>query len=208
MPVSIYHITHLNNLPSILQSGGLLANSRLQQEQVGFRDISYEQIQDRRARTEVPCGAGGTLHDYVPFYFAPRSPMLYTINRGNVPGCPEGQTPILHLVTTAEAIEAEQLAFAFTDGHAVVSYSEFYDSLEDLDAIDWAIMRATMWNDTVADGDRKRRRQAEFLVHGFFPWELVAEIGVINTDIRDHVEGILQNLNYETPVTVHRNWYY
>lgn len=151
---------------------------------------------------------GGVLHDYVPFYFGFRSPMLYTINRGNVPGCPEGQTPILHLVTTAEAIEAQGLAFAFTDGHAVVNYSEFYDSLVDLDKVDWDIMRANFWADTDEDGDRKRRRQAEFLVYEFLSWSLIAEIGVIDLAIQAQVQQMLQNMNQPIPVRVHRNWYY
>ena len=67
----IYHITPINNLSSILNLGGLVANSRLKQEKIDYQDISYEHIQDRRGRTPVPCGAGGYLHDYVPFYFAP-----------------------------------------------------------------------------------------------------------------------------------------
>lgn len=208
MPTPLYHITHLNNLPSILEVGGLLANSRLQQAKKSFCDISYERIQDRRARTRVPCGAGGVLHDYVPFYFGSRSPMLYTINRGNVPGCPEGQTPILHLVTIAEAVEAQGLAFAFTDGHAVVIYSEFYDSLKDLDKVDWKIMQATYWKDTDEDGDRKRRRQAEFLVYKFLPWSLISEIGVIDSTIQRQVQEILQDMNQSIPVRVHRSWYY
>lgn len=86
MPNSIYHITHIRNLPSILEAGGLISSSRLQQQGIIYVDIAYQSIQNRRANTRVPCGAGGVLHDYVPFYFAPRSPMLCTIHRGGVPG--------------------------------------------------------------------------------------------------------------------------
>lgn len=78
MPIPIYHITHIDNLTSILNLGGLMANSRLRRQRINYLDIAHERIQDRRARTSVPCGAGGVLHDYVPFYFAPRSPMLFT----------------------------------------------------------------------------------------------------------------------------------
>ncbi|MEH2002384.1 MAG: DarT ssDNA thymidine ADP-ribosyltransferase family protein [Nostoc sp.] len=70
MPTPIYHITHINNLPSILKSGGLMANSRLRQEKIKYLDIAYGHIQDRRGMTRVICGGGGSLHDYVPFYFA------------------------------------------------------------------------------------------------------------------------------------------
>ncbi|RZM79541.1 type II toxin-antitoxin system toxin DNA ADP-ribosyl transferase DarT [Leptolyngbya iicbica] len=209
MPTQIYHITHIDNLPLILETGALLANSRLQQRQVNFRDISYRNIQDRRARKQVPCGNGGYLHEYVPFYFAPRSPMLYTINRGNVPGCPEGQTRIVHLVTTAEAIAADTANFVFTDGHAVIDYSEFYEDLAQLgEAIDWRVMRSTYWNDTDEYPDRKRRRQAEFLVYFAVLWQLITEIGVLNDGIKAEVQEILRKFNKSTPVNAYPNWYY
>ncbi len=39
--------------------------------------------------------------------------------------------------------------FAFTDGHAVMDYSEFYDDLQFLNMIDWEIMQARYWNNTL-----------------------------------------------------------
>ena len=142
MPTLIYHITHIKNLKSILQSGGLIANSRLKQQQINYQDIAHGHIQDRRALTRVPCAARGCLHNYVPFYFAPRSPMLYAIHRGNVEGYADGQNPVINLVSEAETIAANNLDFAFTDGHAVIAYSEFYDDIQRLDMIDWEIMSA------------------------------------------------------------------
>jgi hypothetical protein len=125
MPTSIYHITHINNLALIINSGGLMACSNLRQQQAKYTDIAYEQIQDRRARKQVPCGAGGVLHYYVPFYFAPRSPMLFTIHKGNVPNYQDGQTSIIHLVVAIDKTSASHVDFAFTDGHAVMDYLIF-----------------------------------------------------------------------------------
>lgn len=136
MPTRIYHITHIDNLPSILNSGGLIANSSLRSQQNNYVDIAHEGIQNRRAITRVPCGVYGVLHDYVPFYFAPRSPMLFTIHKGNVEGYKQGQEPVIHLVSTAEAIEAAAIAFAFTDGHGIIGYTQFFDDLDDLDMVD------------------------------------------------------------------------
>jgi hypothetical protein len=141
MPTPLYHITHIDNLAPILQCGGLLSNTVLRARKRNFRDISHGNIQDRRATTTVPCGGGGVLHDYVPFYFAPRSPMLYTIHKGNVPNYQGGQAAVLHFVTTVENIEAAGLTFTFTDGHAVMVYSDFYTDLEDLEMIDWNVMK-------------------------------------------------------------------
>jgi hypothetical protein len=209
MPTPIYHITYIDNLASILHSDGLIAYSRLKQQQASYTDIAYEQIQYRRARKQVPCSAGGVLHDYVPFYFAPRSPMLYTIHKGNVQGYQDGQNLIIHLVVEIEAIANLNLAFAYTDGHAIMDYSDFYDNLYQLDSvIDWELMKSNYWFDTKDDPNRKCRRQAEFLVNQFCPWTLIQEIGVMNDDIKMKVEKILQNQKHQPSVKIYPQWYY
>ncbi len=208
MTTAIYHITSLKNLASILQMGGLMSKNKLSQEQTTYTNIAYEGIQDRRAKTSVPLGRGGVLHDYAPFYFAPRSPMLYAIHKNRVEGYREGQSPILHLVTTAEAIEATGLVYVFTDGHATVAYSDFYDDLGDLGCVDWEVMESRFWADTDDDPDRKRRRQAEFLVYDFVPWHLIVEIGAIDRTIGTQVERMLQGVQHRPRISVRSNWYY
>lgn len=208
MPIPIYHITPIDNLESIISEGGLLAYNVMIETETNYTNIAYENIQDRRARIRVPCGSGGVLHDYVPFYFAPRSPMLYTIHRGNVPNYTQGQAALIHLVSDVFEIDIRGLDFVFTDGHAVMGFTDFFDDLDDLGAIDWDVMDSGYWFDTNEDNDRKRRRQAEFLVRNFLPWELITEIGVIDYTIQSQVENILQNFTAQTPVRVHKDWYY
>jgi len=209
VPLPIYHITPIDNLESILSAGGLLAYNVMLETGTNYTNIAYENIQYRRARIRVPCGAGGVLHDYVPFYFAPRSPMLYTINRGNVPNYTQGQEAVIHLVSHVEDIDARgDLDFVFTDGHAVMEFTTFFDDLNYLDNIDWDVMEARYWRDTNEDNDRKRRRQAEFLVRNFLPWELITEIGVMNSTIKANTENILQNFTHKPSVIVQKSWYY
>ncbi len=210
MPKSIYHITHINNLESIVKADGLLAYNAMYEAEAEYTNIAYDTIQDRRATTRVPCSVGGVLHDYVPFYFAFRSPMLYTISRGNVEGYSEGQTPIIYLVSEVEKIADSNLHFAFTDGHAVINFTEFFDHLEYLDdAIDWEVMKDKYWKDTDEYPDRKRKRQAEFLIYNFFPWQLVTEIGVKNYQIKTEVDKILEkNATHQPPVKTRTAWYY
>jgi hypothetical protein len=92
----------MQNLAGIIAKGGLIAQSGQVSQGVGYCNIAHSNIQDRRSRTSVPCGPAGNLHDYVPFYFAPRSPMLYAIDRGNVDGCTAGQADIVYLVSSAQ----------------------------------------------------------------------------------------------------------
>ncbi|NJK74431.1 MAG: DUF4433 domain-containing protein [Richelia sp. CSU_2_1] len=208
MPTPIYHITHIDNLESIISAGGLLAYNTMHTARIHYTNIACENIQYRRATFRVPCGVGGVLHDYVPFYFAPRSPMLYSINKGYVASYTQGQEPVIHRVSDVFNIENVGLDFVFTDGHAVMKLTTFFDNLYELYQIDWDVMEARYWNDTDEDNDRKRRRQAEFLVRNFFPWQLIAQIGVINSAIQAQVENILQNFTHKPAVIVRQNWYY
>jgi hypothetical protein len=58
------------------------------------------------------------------------------------------------------------------------------------------------------DMDRQRRKQAEFLVHRFCPWEVIQRIGVLNEAVKSRVERILDRHHLSTPVEVRRQWYY
>jgi hypothetical protein len=206
MTTPIFHITHVRNLASIIACGELRAISLLSGAQ--FTNLAHARIQQQRAKKSVPCGQGGILHDYVPFYFGPRSPMLFAVFKNQVEGYADGQNPVVHLVSSAEAVHQAQLDFVFTDGHAVMAYSEFYEDLADLPNVDLALMRSKLWHDTPADPDRKRRRQAEFLVHRRLPWTLVDRIVVRSKATRIAVETALTGAFHKPAVEVRPNWYY
>lgn len=89
--------------------------------------------------------------DYVPFYFAPRSPMLFALAMGNVPEYTGGMDPLVYLVTTAERLVHLGLPVLFTDRNAVLKTARFAHDLSDLDTlIDWSLMRRV-------PGDRRPR---------------------------------------------------
>ncbi len=136
--------------------------------------------------------------------------MLYAIHMGFVDGYSRGQSEIVHLVSSAEAVEEDDdLRWVFTDGHAEMApLTDFYNDLDDLDKIDWNVMKSTYWNDTDDDPDRKRRRQAEFLVHEFFPWKLIAGIGVHGQATVERVQEILKKSRHKPDVEIKRAWYY
>lgn len=204
----IYHITHFGNLPNIIRDGGLWCDRVVMGRKLACVSIAHQHIKERRAQKQAPCAPGGTLADYVPFYFAPRSPMLYVINKGGVEGYTGGQRPIVHLVSSAEAVLGAGLPFAFTDGHAEMDISRFFASLQDLDKIDWNIMRSKYWRDTNTDGDRKRRRQAEFLAQQFFPLDLIERIGAYNLSTARQVGSLFAPSRFRPAITAEPAWYY
>lgn len=135
--------------------------------------------------------------------------MLFSNYKRNVAGYQGGQTPILHLVTTSEAVQAAKLPCCFTDGHAAINYTEFYEDLSLLETtIDWTLMKAKYWSDTEDDPNRQFRRNAEFLVHDFVPWPLMIGIAVIDEAMKQQVNQVLQGFSCNTPVKVYRDWYY
>ncbi len=207
-PTYIYHITHINNLPSILENRHLLSTASLNIQQLKHVNIAHRSIQDIRANTPVTISPYGVLHDYVPFYFCPRAPMLYAITKGSVEGYVDGQAPCLHLVSTVQSLEENGLSFVFTDGHAIMALSHFYNNTQDLQRLSWDIINAKYWFDTLQNPDRKRRKQAELLVHQQLPWEFIREVGVANKEIAQEAAQLMKNSGFDTPVTIRPQWYY
>lgn len=145
----IYHITHMRNLAGILEQGGLHCDRNAQQ--LKSIQIGHQHIKARRMARVVPLPPNGTLGDYVPFYFAPRSPMLYAIHNGAVVGYTGGQEPVVHLVSSVEDVRDSGLEWVFTEGHAEMAFSDFFGDLEDLDKVDWKVMGSSYWFDTNED---------------------------------------------------------
>lgn len=77
---NLYHMTHFNNIPSILYRRAILSKELVKQEKISYKSIAYENVQNRRDRIFVwdrTKGEYRTLHSYVPFYFNTSTPMLY-----------------------------------------------------------------------------------------------------------------------------------
>jgi hypothetical protein len=210
----IYHITHIENLPHILAEGGLVCDAEAAQRGLCKQSIAYPELKERRSRRNVAklffgdVAAGGMLSDYVPFYFANRSPMLYAIHTGHVTQYPGKENDVVYLVSTVEAVDASGVPWCFTNGHAVEGVTEFYDKLEDLNQVDWAVIRDWSWRNTLSDLDRKRRKQAEFLVHRKMPWNLITDIGVINHQMAERVKKLGAAQAQFPRVTIQPKWYY
>lgn len=207
MTIPLFHLTHGRNLHGILAAGGLWSPNHMPRA-LQPQSIAHEGIQARRANKAVPVGPGGVLHDYVPFYFGARSPMLYANHRGQVPGNPDGQRLLVHLVTTVERVVAHSLEWAFTDGHAVIGYTRFFADAAHLDQLDWETVHARYWFDTAEDPDRKRRKQAEFLVYRFAPMATLAAVIVYDDEVARGVRKVLATVGNALPVRVEPGFYY
>src|SRR4051812_19135854 len=172
-------------------------------------DVADASIKARRMSKRVPCGPGGVVGDYVPFYFAPRSPMLYRIQRGGVESVSSDPARLVYVVSSTEAVIDAGLGYVFTDGNAAAAFTEFHDDAERLEeVVDWALMRATMWANTPEDPDRRRRRGAEFLVHRALPFELVDELCVYDAATWSAAAAAADDAGWDVVVRIRRGWYF
>jgi hypothetical protein len=158
-----------------MREGTSVESSSENEKPANVVDVGDASIKSRRALIDVKCGPGGKVCDYVPFYYAPRSPMLYSIICGNVPDVDPDQRRLVDVLSSTEAAYEAGLACVFTDGNAATAFTEFHDDPAKLDhVVDWPLMRARYWFNTPDDPDRRRRRMAEFLVHRSLPLGSVA----------------------------------
>lgn len=197
----LYHITDVANLPGILAEGGLRSDAAMAQRNPTV--IGYGHIKQRRlTEISVPCRGNRFVGEFVPFYFCPRSPMLYTINAGATGreiGC---QKTILHLVSTVGAALATGADWAISDGNAGAFHTSFYADLTALDSLDWTAIRATDWR------GKQHQKAAEFLVADFFPWSAIQKVGCFDRAIAQEVSRIVGHGAGSPVVEVKPGWYY
>lgn len=207
--IPIYHITHLDNLPNILQHKNLFCDKERIKQSLSLISIAHKELKQRRLQISVPVAPYGVLGDYVPFYFCNRSPMLYAIHKGYVEGFVGKQDDIIYLASSVNRIiEEGKQAWCFTDGHAVEEFTDFYGSIDKLNQVDWSTIAHWSWKDTPNDPDKKRRKQAEFLVYKAFPLSLVEKIGVYSDKQKIAIAAILQTNLSQLPINIEKKWYY
>ncbi|MFZ3208544.1 MAG: DUF4433 domain-containing protein [Geobacteraceae bacterium] len=205
----IYHIVHVDRLLSIIASGCLWCDAEVVHCMQPGTTIGMNGIKQRRLN-ELTLTSHPDLHvgDCVPFYFCPRSIMLYLIYQANHPELHYrgGQGPIIHLEAdmrqTVAWAEARGLRWAYTLSNAGAYYFEDRCSLEQLGDINWPAVQASDWRQC------KEGKQAEFLVEHQFPWELVSRIGIMSQQVYNQVIAALEATEHRPRVELKQEWYY
>ena len=204
----IYHIVHVDRLPSIIAAGVLWSDNEAREREVEGTVIGMGNVKERRLGNELQSHPGLRVGDCVPFYFCPRSVMLYVIHMSNHHQLEYrgGQQPIIHIEadlreTITSADENDQ-RWAFTSANAGAYYFEDFANLGQLDMLDWSAIGAKDWQLC------RDAKQSEFLLEGYFPWELVSRIGVRSRQIRDSVLSTIRQFSHRPSVEIKPGWYY
>jgi hypothetical protein len=217
-PTRIFHITALDNLADICATGALLSKSIGATKGISYTNIAHEGAQGARAQRPVLNPPGGMIHDYVPFYFAPRSPMLFALNGGGVKGCDLRQADIVHFESTVQNVASLGQPIVFYDRNATLQHSQGYSDLTKLDSVvAWDLLTEA----PTLDGycmyfkdmqpkrpDRRERRMAEFLVKSSVPLSAMTRLGVMNSERQSQAQRILNQTATPLHVTVMPDWYF
>lgn len=204
----IYHIVHMDRLASIVEDKYLWCDAVARQRFSPGTGIGINSIKQERSTRPLSSHQGLCVGECVPFYFCPRSVMLYMIWRGNDDRLSYrgGQDLIIHLEADLhQAVawaEQQGLRWAFTLSNAASGYFEDRCDLAQLEDIDWNAVEARYWRDC------KEQKQAEFLIERQFPWEEFSRIGMRSVGVFEQVRRTLQVAEHKPLVEIKPEWYY
>lgn len=211
----IYHIIHVDRLPSVLAEGCLLSDAEMVNRPDTGTVIGMNEIKRRRLNELTLTSHPGLLvGQCVPFYFCPRSVMLYLIWQANHPnlGYRGGEGPIVHLEAdlgaTVRWAEGAGQRWAFTLSNAGAYGFEDRAALDSLDEVDWDAVGANRWSGAGVPSTVRHGKQAEFLVERHFPWELVERVGVRSREVAQRVSDSLTGRVHRPAMEIKKDWYY
>lgn len=205
----IYHIVHIDRLPQIISTEYLFSDSEIHNLNNNGTIIGMNNIKERRLN-ELTLESHPNLYvgQCVPFYFCPRSIMLYVIHKGNHESLnyTGGQDPIIHLVADLNNsvlwANNQQNRWAFTLSNAGSYYFEDRKDLADLNQLNWPSIQSNNWQ------NNKEGKQAEFLMEEKFPWSLIELIVVKSQTTYNKVIEALTASSRKPQVKIIPNWYY
>lgn len=202
----IFRIVHRDCIAWILENGLHCLSSSVRDP--NYRTIGLPELIDRRKSRRVPLPPGGTLSDYVPFYFTPRSVMLMNVLTGRgVPPVPAEE--IVVIVSSLPHLASLAIPFLFTNQHAYPPRAEFSGDLSRLpELVDWSILQRSDFRHDPEDPAKKERYQAEALVWSHLPVRGILGVCCSSEPGRHVLADQIQSRGLLIPAHVRRNWYF
>ena len=200
----IFRIFHRDNLPWILAHG---LHARTGEFCPTYRNIGNTDLISGRSRRLVEVPPGGTLDDYVPFYFTPFSIMMLNIKTGRgVRQVPNEE--IMILVSSLHLLQQQGVPFVFTDRHAYPRAAKYCTSLSEIGCIDWDLLQRRDFEHDPDDPAKKERYQAEALAWKHVP--LSALIGVCcNTKaVENYAQAEMAKIGVKLKTGIQPRWYF
>jgi hypothetical protein len=201
----IFRIVHRDNAAWIMANGMHCRNSAVRDP--NFVQIGNPELIDKRHDRAILCPPGGTLSDYVPFYFTPITPMFFNIKTGfnGMRRCSLDE--IVIFVSSLPKLGAHGVPFLFADRHAYLAAAQFSPDLSKLGLIDWEILRRRDFRRDPEDPGKLERYQAEALVYRHLPMDVVLGVMCYNNSVTAAMERQAKACGCELQVITRPGWY-
>lgn len=163
---SLYYITHIDNVPSIIEHG-ILSHALVEARQVSYTPIYDSEIVSNRKSKQTPDGK--SLWEFANLYLQPRNPMMYRVVHE------KNKDDVAVIAIRAGVLELEGIYI--TSGNAASASTLILPKDEGLKVISemWKIIDSEWWR---ADDGSKRKIVAECLVPDFVPPFLIDSVYV------------------------------
>ena len=191
---SLYYITHIENLPSIMNRG-ILSHNRIMADNIQYKPIYDPDIVSNRKNRPVD---GKTLWDFANVYFNARNAMMYRVSK---------EFPLRELVVIGVAPDIlDMQRVMISIGNAASPKSDILDAAKGMNALGgiWKTIHNDWWSDE--DGS-KRKMMAECLIPEQIPKTSFHSIYVTNQDIAEEVKKRLSE-NSNMPVISEPNLFF
>jgi hypothetical protein len=202
----IFRIVHRDNVSWVLDHGMRCRNDGVANP--AFVNIGNPDLIQKRHHHQIRHAMGGTLSDYVPFYFTPFSPMMYNIKTGWQGIRQRDNNEIVIAVSSLLRLRELGVPFLFTDMHAYMAAATFYSDLADLDKIDWSILQRRDFKRDLNDLGKVDRYQAEALVRGVVPLESLLGLVCYNEAIESRLKAEMAKRGKNLTIRVLPGWYF
>ena len=203
----IFRITHIENIAWILENGLHCKSSPVQDP--SFVQIGNPDLIAKRVTRTIPPPHGGTLDDYVPFYFTPHSPMLYNIATGWNGIQRRPMNDIVVLASSLHSLADNGVQFVFSDRHAYLEVAEFSNELASLaGALDWKILRDRDFKRNPSDPGKFERYQAEALAAFHVPVAALTGIVCHGTQRKEFLRDLVHNASVDLEIASRPSWFF
>jgi len=201
----IWRIVHRDNLPWILDNGLHCANSSVVAP--NYVNIGNVELIDKRRHRVVPIAPGGTLADYVPFYFTPFSVMMMNIHSGRSVQQRRNEEIVI-LVSSLPHVQGLGSPFVFTNAHAYPTWTNYYSDLAQLSEIDWGILQRRDFRRDEDDPRKMERYQAEALIYRHLPVQGLIGIICYTDALKKSIELAILARKLKLSVFARQGWYF
>ncbi len=193
LPHRIFHVTHISNLPLILQAGELRPSATAEPALRLSSEITHE------LRSTAPVADGVTVHDCVAFSLSPLATWWGEVQDGAAgPTWSDAAraASTVDFVVLGVDIAAVANELVVSDGDAAASLTRLGSGADGRDRM-LARAAASPW----------ALQAAEALVPGSVPLDRVALVAVANDRRRDEVRELLTSAGSAAKVAVYPPWF-